>query len=207
MAKEQNPQFNRRKLLETAFELFYRNGFRATGLSDVVSSAGLSKGALYNHFASKQELGYAVVDEVLAPLIRDYWIEPYRKAESPIAATRQIIESVSGQLDCQSEQLGCPLNNLIQEMSGLDTGFRQRLQALTEEWKFAVVESFRRAKTAGLVQSDVDEQEVALYMISVFHGAMGATKNAGSPEPLQTVGNQLLNHLSALATKEQTVQL
>lgn len=198
MAKEQNPQITRQKLLDAAFELFYRNGFRATGLNDVVSAAGLSKGALYNHFASKMDLGYAVVDEVLAPLMRQFWIEPYQNSQNPLSATRQIIETVSRRLGCQDEQLGCPLNNLVQEMSAIDAGFRQRLRDLIEEWQTAIVASFKRAKSAGVIQCDVAEAEVAVYIISVFQGAMGMTKNTASAKPLKIVGKQLLNHLDSL---------
>lgn len=43
-------------LIETALELFYRNGFHATGIDTVLAKANVSKMTLYNHFGSKEEL-------------------------------------------------------------------------------------------------------------------------------------------------------
>src|SRR5687768_13564780 len=43
-------------LVGTATDLFYREGFRATGVDQIALAAGVAKRSLYNHFASKQEL-------------------------------------------------------------------------------------------------------------------------------------------------------
>jgi len=50
-----------RHLIETALDLFYRNGFHATGIDTVLAKAGVSKMTLYNHFGSKEELILAVL--------------------------------------------------------------------------------------------------------------------------------------------------
>lgn len=45
-----------RHLVEVALDLFYKNGFHATGIDTVLAKAGVSKMTLYNHFGSKEEL-------------------------------------------------------------------------------------------------------------------------------------------------------
>jgi AcrR family transcriptional regulator len=59
------PAATRQKILEAAFAEFYKNSFQGGSLNQVVETAGTTKGALFHHFAGKQELGYAVVNEII----------------------------------------------------------------------------------------------------------------------------------------------
>jgi len=62
-------------LLQAAFEEIYKSGFRGTDLETILRAAGVTKGAMYHHFASKEALGYAVVDEIIASITREkgFW--------------------------------------------------------------------------------------------------------------------------------------
>lgn len=53
----------RELLLDTAWELFCQNGYRAVGIDTVLAKAGVAKMTLYNHFASKEELIVAVLEQ------------------------------------------------------------------------------------------------------------------------------------------------
>lgn len=52
----------RQQLIQTAFELFYRNGIHAVGINQILQTAGIAKKTLYHHFASKTELILAVIE-------------------------------------------------------------------------------------------------------------------------------------------------
>lgn len=52
----------RQQLIQTAFELFYRNGIHAVGINQILQAAGVAKKTLYHHFASKMELILAVIE-------------------------------------------------------------------------------------------------------------------------------------------------
>ena len=56
------PEATRRKILEAAFAEFYANGFQGGSLNHIVEVAGTTKGALFHHFDSKQQLGYTLSD-------------------------------------------------------------------------------------------------------------------------------------------------
>src|SRR5579885_1226019 len=65
-AKESRAEATRRRLLASARQLFGANGFNGTSVDEVVRAAGVTKGALYHHFADKDALFRAVVEEVKA---------------------------------------------------------------------------------------------------------------------------------------------
>ena len=119
------PEATRRKLLEAAFGEFYANGFQGGSLNHIVEKAEATKGALFHHFESKQALGLAVLDELIGPLLLQRWLDPVQGSDDPLtdiqrAFTRYVAEDLSSGMWLQ----GCPLNNLAQEMSPLDPGFR-----------------------------------------------------------------------------------
>src|SRR5438067_10747241 len=78
------PELTRRKILEAAFGEFYANGFQGGSLNHIVEQAGTTKGALFHHFDSKQSLGYAVLDDMIGPLLLERWLEPVQTSMDPI---------------------------------------------------------------------------------------------------------------------------
>jgi TetR/AcrR family transcriptional repressor of nem operon len=73
-------------LLQAAFREVYRSGFQSAGLNAILAAAGVTKGALYHHFGSKEALGYAIVEEIIAPDNRGQWLRPLQNCEDPIDA-------------------------------------------------------------------------------------------------------------------------
>ena len=76
MPRVRDPKRTRRKILEASYREFYRHGFQGGSNNRIVDAAGITKGALFHHFSGKNELGYAVLDELMIPAIKNWWVEP-----------------------------------------------------------------------------------------------------------------------------------
>src|SRR6202051_1752270 len=78
----------RERLLQAASREIYRSGFQSASLDTILAVAGVTKGALYYHFDSKEALGHAVVEEIVAEITKDRWLHPLRqsKGKNPIDA-------------------------------------------------------------------------------------------------------------------------
>src|SRR6266508_2430271 len=85
------PENTRRKILEAAFAEFYKNGFQGGSINHIVDEAGATKGALFHHFKGKNDLGYAVVEEVIRPLIKARWLDPLASSSDPIADLKRTL--------------------------------------------------------------------------------------------------------------------
>src|ERR1700744_3575258 len=83
-AAPRDPLRTRERLLQAAFREVYRSGFQSAGLDAILSAAGVTKGALYYHFGSKEALGYAIVEEIIAPDNREQWLRPLRNCKDPV---------------------------------------------------------------------------------------------------------------------------
>lgn len=64
MARNKCPEETVRKILNTAERLFIEKGYERASLQDIITETGLSKGAIYHHFTSKEDIFYSVCDRI-----------------------------------------------------------------------------------------------------------------------------------------------
>lgn len=194
-----DPGETRQKILAAAFEEFYRRGFQAGSLDAIVASAGVTKGALYHHFRDKAALGYAVVEEVVREPLLSAYLGPLEDTEGdPLAALQAVLRRRADDFVGEGIALGCPLNNLCQEMSPLDEGFRARIRSTLETWIDAFAHTLELARERGFVRADVDTRRVAGFIVAAVEGAFGAAKNADSVDVLRANLEVLADFLDAL---------
>jgi TetR/AcrR family transcriptional regulator, transcriptional repressor for nem operon len=170
--KLRNPERTRQRLLQAAYREVYRTGFQSAGLDTILASTGVTKGALYHHFGSKEELGYALVEEIIATFPRDRWLVPLERSrdkdEDPIDALIGVVKAIPTQP--KDIKGGCPLVNLAQEMSSLDEQFRKRLHKIFLAWQEGVAATLRRGQVEGTVRRDLAPEETASFLIAMVEG-------------------------------------
>lgn len=191
----------RQIILQAAFEEIYARGFQAASLSKILSTTGVTKGALYHYFPNKLTLGYAVVEEVLAHRIFEQWVEPLSSSNNPIAAMKQIMFEAGQGITDEDIQFGCPLNNLAQEMAPVDEGFRDRIEKIYELWRDGIEEAFKKGQEKGFVKKHVKVNSIATMVIASLEGCMGLAKNAQSKKLLFQCGQCVMDYLDSLKVK------
>lgn len=197
MEPTRQPEITRARLLEAAFGEIHRHGFQAASVANILADTGLTKGALYHHFPNKQALGLAVVDEVVRGRLDAHYFTPLRESPHPVATLLDILERVPERVH-DLLPLGCPLNNLIQEMSPIDPLFQRHLQAVVDAWRASVAQALRRAQGAGELQPEVDCEAAALFIVSAWEGCIGIAKNLQSADALFACGRQLQHYIRSL---------
>src|SRR5215471_6889918 len=193
------PDATRRKILEAAFAEFYKNGFQGGSLNHIVEAAGTTKGALFHHFAGKQELGYAVVDEITGPLLMQRWLEPLRGVTDPIPVMKQAFRHYVKEDTASGHFVqGCPLNNLAQEMSPLDEGFRKRIDKLYAAWRKCYADALTDGIKAGNVRKNVVPADAAALIVASQMGIWGTGKSSRSVELMIQAGEAVCSYLDSL---------
>jgi AcrR family transcriptional regulator len=193
------PEATRHKILMAAFAEFYKHGFQGGSLNHIVETAGTTKGALFHHFTGKQELGYAVLDEIIGPILHQRWLAPLTHSHDPIAdmkrAFRQYIKE-----DIESGHFvqGCPLNNMAQEMSPLDEGFRKRIDKLYAAWRKTYAEALSEGIKSGKVRKNVKPEDAAALIVASQMGIWGTGKSSRSRELMVQAGEAVCAYLDSL---------
>lgn len=191
-----DPERTRERLLQSAFREVYRSGFQSAGIDTILASAGVTKGALYYHFKSKEALGYAIVEEVIAPDLRAKWLRPLLNGKDPIDTLIGIVQGES--VRPEDVRGGCPLNNLAQEMSPLDEGFRKRLAIVFHEWQKGVASALREGQIHGRVRRDVEPVETAGFLIAMVEGYVSLAKNAQDAKVSKAGKRNMIGWLESL---------
>jgi TetR/AcrR family transcriptional repressor of nem operon len=96
---------------------------------------------------------------------------------------------------------GCPLNNLGQEMSPLDPGFRQRVATVFRAWQNAIADALQEGQNRRLVRSDLDARETATFLVAVYEGYLSLAKNAQDEAVLKSGIAKIVGWLETLRAK------
>jgi TetR/AcrR family transcriptional repressor of nem operon len=186
----------RERLLQAASREIYRAGFQSASLDTILAIAGVTKGALYYHFESKEALGYAVVDEVIAADVRGKWVRPLQSGKDAIDALIGAVQRIPVRpVDVRG---GCQLNNLAQEMSPLDARFRKRLAIIFGAWREAVASVLREGQAHGRVRRDVEPANAAGLLIAMVEGYASLAKNAQDPKVMKAGIRNIVGWLRSL---------
>src|SRR6266850_540936 len=165
------PEDTRGRILKAAFEEFYRNGFQGGSLNHIVDAAGTTKGALFHYFAGKNDLGYAVVEEVIRPHMKARWLDTLASSIDPIADLKRAVRSFA------------------------DEEFRKRIERVYTDWRDGLEAAFTRGMKSGKVRKDISPRNVAALVVAVLEGMIGTAKNAQSAEPLKEAGAAFFEYL------------
>lgn len=193
------PEATRHKILMAAFEEFYKHGFQGGSLNHIVELAGTTKGALFHHFAGKQELGYAVLDEITGPILQQRWLAPLTNSKDPITDMKKTFRQyIKEDIESGHFVQGCPLNNMAQEMSPLDEGFRKRIDKLYAAWRKCYADALAEGVRSGKVRKNVKPEEAAALIVAAQMGIWGTGKSSRNRDLMAQAGEAVCAYLDSL---------
>jgi AcrR family transcriptional regulator len=183
----------RQRILKAAQELFYRHGIRAIGVDAVAEAAGTNKMTLYRHFASKDELVCACLQEVALGANALWDRLEAEHPQDPLARLRAWVRA-SAELVVRHRERGCFLANAVVELAEKTHPARE------------VVVAFKRAqrqRLAGLCQAAglADPELVADELFLLFEGARVSVQGA-CPEGFEAKIRRIGEHVIASHLKQ-----
>ncbi|MGA7623778.1 MAG: TetR family transcriptional regulator C-terminal domain-containing protein [Candidatus Acidiferrales bacterium] len=189
-------------MLQAAFREVHRSGFQSAGIDTILAATNVTKGALYYHFESKEALGYAIVEDIIAKLVHDRWLRPLLSDGQPI----NILIGIVRRLPVRPEDIreSCPLLNLAQEMSPLDEQFRKRLERLFLAWQEGVATLLRRGQSQGTVRRDLNPDETASFLVAMVEGYASLAKVAQDAKVWELGMRNIVGWLRSLRAPRQS---
>jgi AcrR family transcriptional regulator len=169
----------RDRLIDTALELFNRDGYRVTGIDKILAESGVAKMTLYNHFASKDELILAALERRDARWRAWFRHAVERRAETPrgrLLAVFDALEEWFAQADFQ----GCMFMRAASEFCGCD----DPIHAVAAEHQRQILAELRDlAAAAGAKRPAKLAREILLLVLGAIvatqvNGPVGAGKAA-----------------------------
>src|ERR1041385_2769739 len=115
---------SREKILDVSLELFYRNGYQATSVDDIIALAKVSKSNFYYHFKSKEDLGLLVLNQRREDLMRSLDCMLGDCDECPKVRLLRFVDHLVDSQEAEMKKGGCPFGNLVAEMADHSERFR-----------------------------------------------------------------------------------
>ena len=177
IARTREGRQTREAILEAATGLMHLKGYQATTLDDVLRESGVGKGNFYYHFKSKEDLGYAILDQVVSVFLERTLDPCFSETSTPrLTQIRCFLDRV---LEAQRERNcvgGCVLGNLAAELSDVHEGFRERLSGVFKAWRERLTGALAQAQAAGCVRPECRPDAVAQFLVASLEGAILVTK-------------------------------
>ncbi|MFH2124165.1 MAG: TetR family transcriptional regulator C-terminal domain-containing protein [Pseudomonadota bacterium] len=165
----------RERLIDATYEELYSKGYQGAALVDILRAAGVHKGSMYHFFASKKELAITAISERMA----QRFAERYGSIAKGTGNYIETLVNVLRDTSLRDFNRGCPLANLVQEMSNLDEEFDRALKAIYIGYKAAIQAILDQAVTAGEILP-CDTARLATFVTIVTEGAILAAKASGN---------------------------
>jgi AcrR family transcriptional regulator len=171
----------RDRIVEAARELFFDQGYNATGLAQILSRAEANSGSLYHFFPTKEDVLVAVLQkykEMLRPMV----IEPARQHSSePIDRIFAVLHGYRLLLEATDFRLGCPIGNLALEISNSHPQPRAFVKENFEGWMHEVRQLIEEAR--GYLPEDVNTERLSVLLLATMEGAVMLARTYRSLEP------------------------
>ncbi|MDP9959682.1 TetR/AcrR family transcriptional regulator [Chryseobacterium lathyri] len=172
----------RLNILQKAFELIYMKGYQTTSVDEIIATTQVTKGAFYYHFKTKDEMGLAIINELLINNFRSTFIEPLETSNHPLENIYDLMHGILMENDFLKVEYGCPASNFTQEMAPWHIDFTKALNSLSRQWEDAIIACIENGKKDGTVKNNVDAREIAVFVMSGYWGVrnLGKLENSKS---------------------------
>ncbi len=160
----------RDKILDIAYQEIYKNGYSATGLNTILQKSNVAKGGLYHHFNSKKDLLIAIINERISPKA----LKKYSKLDN---LKKDKLKNLIEILDSRTQDFdkGCPLGNLILELSNIDEDISKALQNCINSWQ----NIFEKVIQEAILNKEIKNISIydsALFIIATIQGGLLLSK-------------------------------
>lgn len=189
------------QILDVATRLIHVQGYHCTSLDDVLRESGVGKGNFYYYFKSKEDLGYAIIDRVIAGFI-ERMLQPTfaDRSADPISQIHAFLDRVLDNLRQRNCVGGCPMGNLASELSDVHEGFRLRLAGIFIEWRSRLTEALSRGQARGRVRPECQPAAVAEFLVAALEGAILLAKVTKDISVMEKCVEELRRHLTLYTT-------
>jgi TetR/AcrR family transcriptional repressor of nem operon len=188
----------RAALLDATLSLVRKQGWAATSIDQLCQQVGLTKGAFFHHFASKDQLGVAAAqhwDTVTAPLFAN---AAYHRHADPLDRIFGYIDFRASIADGPLEDFTCFVGTTVQETFASSDGIRAACGATINAHAERLAGDFRAALGKYPPVTPVTAESLALYTQSVLQGGFVLAKAQGGPAPLLDALAHLKRYIALL---------
>ena len=175
----------REHLLDVGLGLMHRDGYNATGLTDILKAADVPKGSFYHHFGSKEDFAAAALErygmrerEHAADVLSD-------EAPSPLKRLRRYFSDLVNTYGQQGAIPGCMMGRFSLEIATTSPQLRKRISGSFSHWQQTIANVIREAVERKELAADTNPEALAGFVLNGWEGALLRSQADKSDAPLE----------------------
>ncbi|KUO64891.1 MAG: TetR family transcriptional regulator [Alphaproteobacteria bacterium BRH_c36] len=172
----------RQKLLEAAFSVIRAKGYAAATVDELCQAAGVTKGAFFHHFKTKDELAVAAADHWSEATGAFFAAAPYHKATDPLDRVLGYLEFRKTILQGEVKEFTCLVGTMVQEVYDSAPAIRAACEASIIGHAENLEVDISAAMKARGMKPGWTAASLALHTQAVLQGAFILAKAKGGPE-------------------------
>lgn len=179
--KQRQPEETRKRLVTAAQELVLERGFSASGVDQICERAGVTKGAFFHHFKSKDGIGIAALGAWAGFGMAIYAEARKAPAKPPLARVHRFIDLMTGIMNNSPSPVTCVVGMMSQELAQANPLLRDVCSGYLGDWTDFAKELLEEAKAAQKPRVDFDTGEIAWFLNALWQGSMLVAKTRQDP--------------------------
>ena len=198
MVKAHDSAATRVRLLDAARDVIRTKGYAATTVDDICRQAGVTKGGFFHHFASKEQLAKAALEQFGAMASQLFHAAPYTELSDPRDRLLGYVDFRAEILSREIAQFTCLYGTTVQEVYATHPQLRATCDEGMSEHVDMLVKDIAAAKALYAPDADWTPQSVGYFMQSVLQGAFIFAKVKQGPEVVVESLKHLRRYLETL---------
>lgn len=160
--------YNDREVLEKAQQVFWKKGYTATSMDDLLTATGMGSGSFYNTFkGGKKELFRKALQQRREAF--DEFKTRLKESDAPLELIRDFFRSVARE-DKNKHMQGCIVANTVMEMAGLDEELGAEATAILRDVEKMFSKAVKTAQERGQIANRTDAVVLGRYLITLWNG-------------------------------------
>jgi TetR/AcrR family transcriptional repressor of nem operon len=188
-----NVKHDRNKVLQTATGLFSEKGYTALGVDEILKQTGMTKGAFYNAFGSKESFLLETLE--LYSEKNTQRLLNKLTPQGELKAIEQLEQFYIEMLEMQDRinHRGCLVNSMMTELGGLNPNITDAINTHFETIIKNIAPIIQQAQNEGDLVSTISAEEIAEVLHSSFYGILNRLKSNRNKESSKKIFKILIN--------------
>lgn len=179
-------EFNEEQVLDKAIELFWRQGYEATSIQELVETMEISRGSLYSTFGDKHALFLAALDRYKQNSYRRFR-ETFDQAASFKEALTSLLSNIIAEAMADTKKRGCLMTNSTVELVSQDLETAERAKFNRECIEDIFQQALIQAQNSGEIAKEADPRALARFLFNTVQGLRVVTKVTAERDVLEDI--------------------
>ena len=160
----------KQKIINKSLQLFSVKGYYNTSINDILEATGLTKGGLYGHFKSKEEIWYAVYDQAVT-IWKEIVFKDIKKIDDPLERIEKILNNdLQNYLGANVFEGGCFFLNMLVELSGQSNTMSNCILKGIIGFSEVITLWLKEAHEKNMLKPGLNFNEIAKFIVVSING-------------------------------------